>query len=137
MEWKISSLEDLTIPAGVIAELLSERRVLSLSGSLGAGKTTFVKEVVRQLGSQDDTSSPSFALVNEYHFPAGVIYHMDMYRLKDVEEALNIGIEDYLYSGEICMIEWPELIDSLLPDDVIQLHIEAISPEERRITLTE
>ena len=137
MEWKISSIEDLKIPAGVLADMLIQRRVLTLSGSLGAGKTTFIKEVVRLLGSEDETSSPSFALVNEYLYPQGVIYHMDMYRLKDIEEALNIGIEDYLYSGEICIIEWPELIEPLLPDDVIQLRIEAVSPEERRIILTE
>jgi tRNA threonylcarbamoyladenosine biosynthesis protein TsaE len=137
MEWKISGIHDLKIPASAIADLLKKRHVLAISGSLGAGKTTFVKVVINLLGSRDITSSPSFSLVNEYHYPDGVLYHMDMYRLKDMEEALNIGVEDYLYSGEICIVEWPELIDSLLPEDAIRLHIESISPSERRIILAE
>lgn len=90
---------------------------------MGAGKTTLIKELCKQLGSEDNFSSPTYSIVNEYTSPKGKLYHMDCYRLKSMEEALNIGIEDYLNGEHYCFVEWPELIEQFLPADVIKISI--------------
>lgn len=90
---------------------------------MGAGKTTLIKELCKQLGSEDNFSSPTYSIVNEYTSPHGKLYHMDCYRLKSAEEALNIGIEDYLNGENYCFVEWPELIEQFLPADVIKISI--------------
>ena len=91
---------------------------------MGAGKTTLIKEICRQLGSSDHFSSPTYSIVNEYRISEQTkIYHIDLYRLKDVEEALSIGIEDYLYSNYYCFVEWPELVEHLLPEDTVKVTI--------------
>lgn len=107
-------------------------------GEMGAGKTTLIKSISRALGGEGDFSSPTYALVNEYPLThnAGKIYHLDLYRLKSADEALDIGIEDYLLGGEYCFIEWPQLITPLLRDgEYMTIHIDTVSESDRKITI--
>jgi len=101
------------------------RKVFAFHGEMGTGKTTIIKQICRELGSHDSFSSPSYSIVNEYLIEPGrdKIYHIDLYRLKNMEEALAIGIEDYIDGKSYSFIEWPELIESLLPPDVLNVHI--------------
>jgi len=100
-------------------------RVFAVAGPMGAGKTTFIKVLCRLLGVTDPVQSPTFSIVNEYKVPeGGSIYHFDFYRIRSVTEAFDIGYEDYLYSGSYCFIEWPEVIEELLPSDAIHVSIE-------------
>ncbi|QQX76115.1 MULTISPECIES: tRNA (adenosine(37)-N6)-threonylcarbamoyltransferase complex ATPase subunit type 1 TsaE [Aequorivita] len=111
---------------GEIAEQLlknSASNVFLFYGDMGVGKTTLIKELVKQLGVIETSSSPSFSIVNEYETPKGAIYHFDFYRIKDIAEAFDIGLEDYLYSGAYIFIEWPEKIDRLLPEDANKINI--------------
>tara|TARA_R110000823_G_scaffold233253_1_gene359676 strand:- start:50426 stop:50839 length:414 start_codon:yes stop_codon:yes gene_type:complete len=104
---------------GKVAEQLlknSVSKIFLFYGNMGVGKTTLIKELVKQLGVMEISSSPSFSIVNEYDTPRGAIYHFDFYRIKDINEAFDIGLEDYLYSGNYIFIEWPEKIDQLLPE---------------------
>lgn len=112
------------------------KKALAFYGAMGAGKTTFIHALCTVLQVKDVVSSPTFAIINEYRSViAGTIYHMDWYRLKDEEEAMQAGVEDCLYSGNLCLIEWPEKAGGLLPDDAVHIHIEAIDEETRRITI--
>ncbi len=105
---------------------------------MGAGKTTFIHSLCTALQVTEAVSSPTFAIINEYYSPvAGIIYHMDWYRLKDEEEALQAGVEDCLYSGNYCFIEWPEKAEGILPADALQIHIEAIDEQTRRLMVEE
>jgi len=105
-------------------------------GEMGAGKTTMIKTVCEQLGVIDQVSSPTFSIVNEYATAGGaVVYHFDFYRLEEVEEAVGIGAEDYFFSGNICLIEWPQLISGLLPDEFMTVHIGELRTGERKIIL--
>lgn len=111
---------------GKIAEQLlknSASKVFLFYGDMGVGKTTLIKELVKQLGVTETSSSPSFSIVNEYISPQGAIYHFDFYRIKDITEAFDIGLEDYLYSGDFIFIEWPEKIDNLLPEEANRVDI--------------
>jgi len=122
-ELRINSLEEINSVAKQFIELVGERRVFAMYGSMGVGKTTFVKAVCEELGVQDTINSPTFAIVNEYHTPKDkVVYHFDFYRINDVQEAYDFGYEDYFYSQAMCFIEWPERIESILPSDVINLN---------------
>ncbi len=124
MEIKINSLEDLSAAAKKFVELTKDSTVFAFYGTMGVGKTTFIKEVCKQLGVNDEVTSPTFAIINEYAgSDSKLIYHFDLYRLDSTEEALNIGVEDYLYSSNICLIEWPEIIENLLPNNVLEVSI--------------
>jgi len=120
-------IEDLSALPNTARQLLTsfpDERVFAFYGAMGAGKTTFIKALCRELGSQDNITSPSFALINEYSTHTGaVIYHFDFYRIKKLEEAYDLGYEDYIYSGNYCFIEWPEMIESLLPEGIVQVKI--------------
>lgn len=106
-------------------ETMGGHRVFAFYGSMGAGKTTFIKAICQELGVTDDVvASPTFAIVNEYEGSDGPIYHFDFYRIKKISEAQDMGCEDYFYSGSPCFIEWPELIEPLLPDDTVRVKIE-------------
>lgn len=110
-------------------------KVWCFDAEMGAGKTTLTKAICKELGVQDEMSSPTFSIVNEYLTDKGEdIYHFDFYRLKDFEEALDIGVEDYLYSGNLCLLEWPEIIESLLPDEYLQISIKLVSDNTRSLT---
>jgi len=105
-------------------------------GPMGAGKTTLIREVARQLGVTDNVTSPTFALVNRYRIPGGGhVNHFDFYRIARVEEAFDLGYEEYFYGGELCLVEWPERIETLLPDDTIVVRIEVTGPESRTIEI--
>ena len=122
-------------------ELLSEHephRVFAFDGVMGAGKTTFIKQMVKEMGSLDIVNSPTFAIVNVYDVEQphkGEVYHFDCYRLKDIRDAIDFGAEEYLYSGNYCFIEWPEKIEALLPDDTVWVKIVPQENGERRLII--
>ena len=118
------SLDNLPSAAKTFIDAIGGHRVFAFVGDMGAGKTTFISEVCRLLGADDDSGSPTFSIVNEYLDKSGKpIYHFDFYRLEYPEEALDIGVEDYFYSGHLCLIEWPERIGSLLPEEAVTVNI--------------
>ena len=110
-------------------------RVYAFYGDLGAGKTTLIKAICRQLGVTDTANSPTFALVNVYQSPDGEIYHFDFYRIKKIGELFDMGYEDYFFSGNRCFIEWPDKIEEYLPPETIKIYIEA-DPEDDSRTIT-
>ncbi|MBQ7571539.1 MAG: tRNA (adenosine(37)-N6)-threonylcarbamoyltransferase complex ATPase subunit type 1 TsaE [Bacteroidaceae bacterium] len=121
--FQLSTIQDA---ARQFIEAIGQHRVFAFYGTMGAGKTTFIKAVCQQLGVTDDVvASPTFAIVNEYKGTQGPIFHFDFYRIKKISEAYDIGCEDYFYSGDLCFIEWPELIEPLLPDDAVCVTIKA------------
>lgn len=134
---EIPTLEALPQAAREFVSLMGDETVYAFRGDMGAGKTTFIRELCRALGVEEDlANSPSFSIINEYRSDttAELIYHFDLYRLETVEEALEIGVEDYFDSGALCLLEWPERIEPLLPDDTVTVDI-AVNPDESR-TLT-
>ena len=143
MEIRIESLETIREAARQFINQMGEARVFAFYGKMGAGMTTFVKAICEELGSQDVVTSPTFAIVNEYTSPdpsqgggAGEtpIYHFDFYRIKKLEEVYDMGYEEYFYSGDLCLIEWPELIEEILPDDAVRVTIEEQPDGSRLIT---
>ena len=124
MEIEIKSLDQIREAAQQFISHIGDHRVFAFYGSMGAGKTTFIKAICEDLGVGDVVTSPTFAIVNEYQTAnGGTIYHFDFYRIKRLEEAYDMGFEDYIYSGHLCLIEWPELIEDLLPDNTVRVHI--------------
>lgn len=119
-----NDLEDLSEAAEILSSYFKEEQVFAFYGGMGAGKTTFIKAFCRELGSRDTVSSPTYSIVNEYLDSSGApIYHFDFYRLKSSEEAISIGFDDYIHSGSICLIEWPEKIQPLLPSRYVKVNI--------------
>ena len=127
MEIKINSLADINEAAKQFIENMGNGKVFAFYGKMGAGKTTFIKAICEELGVDDVITSPTFAIVNEYQSATtgDSIYHFDFYRIKKLEEVYDMGYEDYFYSGSLCFLEWPELIDDLLPEDATKVTIEA------------
>lgn len=125
MEIKIKSIEEIAVAAKEFVAAMGERKVFAFYGKMGAGKTTFIKAVCEELGVEDVINSPTFAIVNEYVDGKGEpVYHFDFYRIKNLQEVMDLGYEDYVYSGHVCFMEWPELIENLLPDDAVKVTIE-------------
>lgn len=110
-------------------------KTLVLYGSMGVGKTTLVKSILKILGSYDVASSPTFSIVNEYKLEDGLLFHFDLYRIKDLEEAYNFGIEDYLYTDNWCIIEWPEVIEEILPKYFDTIDLELNDDKSRTLRL--
>ncbi|MBE6287939.1 MAG: tRNA (adenosine(37)-N6)-threonylcarbamoyltransferase complex ATPase subunit type 1 TsaE [Mediterranea massiliensis] len=137
MEIKIESLEKIQEAAHQFITRMGDNTVFAFYGKMGVGKTTFVKAICEELGVEDTITSPTFAIVNEYRsdIAGELIYHFDFYRIKKIEEVFDMGYEDYFYSGAICFIEWPELIDELLPGNTVKVCIEEIENGKRKITL--
>jgi tRNA threonylcarbamoyladenosine biosynthesis protein TsaE len=134
--WECNNVEQLPDIAGQLLSEAGQNRVFAFFGEMGAGKTTFIKEICRKLGVEEIVTSPTFTIVNEYRSGSGEpVFHFDFYRIKSESEAFDLGYENYLYSGNYCFVEWPEKIASLLPDKMARVTIEA-SGEERIITLT-
>ena len=132
----IDSLDELKDVAEAVIESLEGRNVVALFGAMGAGKTTLISAIMEHLGSTDNVTSPTFALVNQYNTAANEpVYHFDFYRINRIEEVFDMGYEEYFYSGELCLIEWPELIEELLPEDAMVVRIEVLSPTERKFTI--
>jgi tRNA threonylcarbamoyladenosine biosynthesis protein TsaE len=130
---EIKDLEHISEAAREFIQHIGEHRVFAFYGKMGAGKTTFVKAVCEQLGVDDVITSPTFAIVNEYSGKTQV-YHFDFYRIKKLEEVYDMGYEDYFYSGALCFIEWPELIEDLLPDDAVRVSIAEQEDGSRLVT---
>lgn len=132
----IFSIGNIEAAAREFLNQLGERRIVAFYGSMGAGKTTFIKAICSVLGVTDAVASPTFAIVNEYLAASGSnIYHFDFYRIKKLEEAYDIGYENYFYSGDLCLIEWPELIEELLPADAVRVHIQETATGLRELTI--
>lgn len=124
MKITINGTDDLQRAAREFIAWMGDRRIFAFYGKMGAGKTTFIKALCEQLGVQDAINSPTFAIVNEYlDSNQETIYHFDFYRINRIEEAQDIGFDDYVYSGNLCLMEWPELIEPLLPNDTIHVTI--------------
>ena len=130
---EIESLSELPKVAEAVLGELRGRSVVLFRGPMGAGKTTLISRMAAALGAEDTVTSPTFALVNQYEGEGGRrIYHFDFYRINNVEEALDLGYEEYFYSGELCLVEWPEKIEPLLPEDAMTVMI-TVGEDERRI----
>lgn len=131
----LSNLSDLPRAARQFADAMGNRRVFAFHGMMGAGKTTFINAVSAALGADpDDTASPTFAIINEYPTTSGVpVYHFDLYRIDSPEQALDLGLDDYFYSGAPCFLEWPENIEEFLPDDTVHVTINVLDDDSRQI----
>ena len=136
---RINTLEDIKAAAREFVEAMGDNSVFAFYGKMGAGKTTFIKEVCKLLGVTDNITSPTFAIVNDYRsdIAGELIYHFDFYRIKKLEEVYDLGYEDYFYSGAVCFIEWPELIEDLLPGNAVKVTIEEEADGARVLTLSE
>ena len=149
MEIEIKSTEQLADAARTFISNIGERHIFAFYGKMGAGKTTFIKAICTELGVEDVITSPTFAIVNEYeiapkassplsnHLPAvptQSVYHFDFYRIKRLEEVYDMGYEEYFYSGALCFIEWPELIEQLLPEDTVRVRIEQQPDDSRKVS---
>ena len=134
----IQSLAELPEAARQFVALMGDETVYAFYGEMGAGKTTFIREFAKALGvTDDDVNSPSFAIINEYRSDttAELIYHFDLYRLESLDEAFDIGVEDYFDSGAVCLIEWPERIEDILPDDTVKVHISELADGSRQMVI--
>ncbi len=135
MEIIIKDIEHIREAAREFIENIGEARVFAFYGKMGAGKTTFVKAICEELGVDDVITSPTFAIVNEYTAAEGdSIFHFDFYRIKRLEEVYDMGYEDYFYSGALCFIEWPELIEEILPDDAVRVSIAEQEDNTRKVS---
>lgn len=137
-EIRINSIDELPTAAREFVAMMGDQTVYAFHGEMGAGKTTFIRALAEQLGvDPDEANSPSFSIINEYRSAttAELIYHFDLYRLESVEEALEIGVEDYFDSGALCLLEWPERIEPLLPDDTVVVKV-TVDPADHSRLLT-
>lgn len=128
---EIDSLSDLDLVAEQIITSLDGRDVVLFRGGMGAGKTTLISRIVALLGAEDTVTSPTFAIVNQYEGDSRRIYHFDFYRIERIEEVFDFGYEEYFYSGDLCLVEWPEKIEALIPDDAMVVRIEVGDDESR------
>ena len=139
MEIKIESLDGIRAAAKEFVANIGDATVFAFYGSMGAGKTTFIKAVCEELGVEDVITSPTFAIANEYRSATTdeLIYHFDFYRIKKLDEVYDMGYEDYIYSGALCFIEWPELIEELLPTDAVKVNITVGEDGCRKVVVNE
>ena len=132
----IDSLEGIDAAAAEFAAALGDNRIVAFHGSMGAGKTTFISALCRYFGVEDDVCSPTFTIVNEYRTAEGEsIFHFDFYRIDSLREAMDIGFGEYLYSGSLCLIEWPEKVEELLPEETLNVRIAASDDGRRTIEI--
>ena len=132
----IDSLSDLPKVADLVLESLNGRNVVAFFAPMGAGKTTLISTLMETLGSEDIVTSPTFALVNQYYTSEREpVYHFDFYRINSINEAFDLGYEEYFYSGDLCLVEWPEKVEQLLPDDTMVVKIEILDENTRRFTI--
>lgn len=136
MTIELNNLTELSSAAKALLNFSGEETIFIFEGEMGAGKTTFIKVFCEELGVKDVVSSPTFSIVNEYDAAGEVIYHFDFYRIKNLQEAYDIGYEEYFYSGHKCLIEWPEKIAELLPENYIKVAITALSPDQRAFSFS-
>jgi tRNA threonylcarbamoyladenosine biosynthesis protein TsaE len=130
------SLENINEAAKTFLAAMGQKKVIALHGQMGAGKTTFVHAICDSLGVNAAVSSPTFSIINEYKSANGeIIYHLDLYRLKDEQEAINAGVEDCLYSGNLCLVEWPEITPELFPEDTVHCYLSVSGERERKLVI--
>ncbi len=135
---KTFSLRELDQIAQEIIDFIENNniQVVAFYGKMGSGKTTLIKAIGEKLGVIDTVQSPTFAIINQYQLEdGGSIFHFDFYRLDKIEDAINIGVEDYFYSGELCLIEWPEIIETLLPDNTLRIKLDILDNSHRKILI--
>ena len=136
MEIVIDSLSDLDKVAEAVLESLNGRSVVAFFAPMGAGKTTLISAIMKYTGSEDTVTSPTFALVNQYYTASReTVYHFDFYRINSITEAFDMGYEEYFYSGDLCLVEWPEKVEPLLPDDTMVVRIEILDEHSRRFII--
>jgi len=134
MDVPVKSIDDLKIAANKLIQFGEQEKIFLFYGDMGAGKTTFIKSLCACLGAKENVTSPTFSIVNEYRGATNKIYHFDFYRLKKQDEALDMGYEEYFYSGDYCFIEWPEKIAGLLPKHYVRVNIQILSNNQRMLT---
>ena len=133
---EIQSLESINETARQFIDHIGDRTVFAFNGKMGAGKTTFIKAICETMGVKETVNSPTFSIVNEYEAADGrIIYHFDCYRINKIQEALDLGAEEYLYSENLCFIEWSENIAPILPDTVVNVDIEELENGKRNVTI--
>ena len=136
MRLEIESLKTIAQTSQKFIDQIGDRTVFAFNGKMGAGKTTFIKAICEEMGVKETINSPTFSIVNEYEAAdKRIIYHFDCYRLNKIQEALDLGAEEYLYSGNLCFIEWSENIAPILPDSIVNVDIEEIENGTRKISL--
>ncbi|MBR10647.1 MAG: tRNA (adenosine(37)-N6)-threonylcarbamoyltransferase complex ATPase subunit type 1 TsaE [Rickettsiales bacterium] len=132
----VNEEKELEQVANAMLPTLADYPIVCFQGEMGAGKTTFIKVICDALGVQDAMSSPTFSIVNEYRDEAdNPIYHFDFYRVEKLQEALDIGVEEYFYSGDLCLIEWPDMIKELIPENHLEISIKLVGDNSREITI--
>jgi tRNA threonylcarbamoyladenosine biosynthesis protein TsaE len=136
MDRPVKNISELKGLAEELIQFAGDDKIFLFYGDMGAGKTTFIKSFCEALGTKENVTSPTFSIVNEYQVTGAKIYHFDFYRLKKQDEALDMGYEEYFYSGNYCFIEWPEKIPDLLPQHYIRIEIRVLSNNERSLTFT-
>lgn len=136
MNLTINNLTELDSVAAQLLSFANGNRFFVFEGEMAAGKTTFIKAFCATLGVEDIVSSPTFSIVNEYQSPAGLVYHFDFYRLKNIQEAFDIGYEEYFYSGEYCLVEWPQKVEELLPEQYIKVAITITGNTQRTFSFS-
>ena len=129
------SIDEIHRTAAQCIEVINGKKVAAFHGSIGSGKTTLIHAICDVKNVTSPVSSPTFALINEYNSPGGSIFHIDLYRLNDEEEAVRAGVEDCLYSGKTCLVEWPEKAPSIFPEDTIHFFLEPIDDKKRRLVI--
>ena len=136
MTLEIKSLKTIHQTAQQFIDQMGDRTVFAFNGKMGAGKTTFIKAICEKMGVKETVNSPTFSIVNEYEAADGrIIYHFDCYRINKIQEALDLGAEEYLYSGNLCFIEWSENIAPILPDSLVNVDIEEMEEGKREISI--
>lgn len=128
-------LSDISGAAVEFWNRIGDKKVIAFHGNMGAGKTTFIHALCETKGVKDVVGSPTFSIINEYSFPGGMIFHIDLYRLKDEDETIRAGVEDCLYSDHVCFIEWPEKAPGIFPPDTIHVFIQVVDSATRHITI--
>ena len=134
MEWTFT-LDNIRVVARDLLKGITNKKIIAIHGMMGSGKTTFIHALCDEMRVKDVVGSPTFSIINEYESSAGKIYHIDLFRLKDADEAIQAGVEECLYSNEICLVEWPERAPSLFPEHTVQVYIHAIDEETRHIQI--
>lgn len=135
MEITINSIDEIAQAARDFKAAIGDHRVIAFHGEMGAGKTTFIKALCTEFGVTDNVASPTFAIINEYLAGDGsTIYHFDLYRMETIADLQNIGVEDYFYSGNFCLVEWPELAEPLFPNNVLNVTITVLPDKTRKIS---
>jgi len=135
MNINVNSLSDLDQAAISLLDFAGAEKIFVFEGDMGAGKTTFIKVLAKALGVKELVSSPTFSIVNEYEADGNTFYHFDFYRIKNLQEAYDIGYEEYFYSGNTCFIEWPEKVEELLPEHYVKVEIKMLSENQRVLSI--